>query len=590
MTITKDIADLKRSHEGRSRKRQQYKALRRGYDPRLLEDVNVMTEKGLMDLRLKTNDPITYFNLATYMLSSQEIDFRIMTLANQSDMEKVNAGKTERALASIVRQNDIRLMRKGMPRLRRSLAETACEMGVSAVSVASYKRGNNVHFVIEPVDPEQIYERMDDFGLAEVLHTTRIPFKAVKEIARWYEWDLSKMPKIDDYASVVVENYYKRTFNDSGESDIYNAVRVRELFVKGTDEQAVLEPTLSEIPYFIRYHNGETFPGQAFISDRSTHRVAQSIFETNLRTYLDTSDFLKELDIHMKEVNRAPIDEFTAGGRPVADPESIDHRTGRSIQSYDSTIGDQGRRALNINQISPSIQFLASDLSGQAQRGSVPHLLHGNIQFQLSGFAISQIKKGALAALGEVAIGLEAQWADIANWILGELQSNRVKSMQVPGYVATTERREEFFEEFSSTDIPEARHVFARIDLDMPSDLTERVNLAQMLDRSGRPLLDRNTLYEELLSDIVKDPELVKQAVEEQELSGIEAVQLLTAAAAASRKASAESNPERSKAYAELARSLSQAAQSRIGTNREGTPQQMTPEALPTPMRGTPVA
>ena len=580
MPTTKDrIASVKNTRGKRSDKRKVWKNLRDGIDPRKNLTKNA-TLKKTWDSKLHTNDPVTYFNLAKHMLGSRPIKWMVPSESGDSEGELLSYGNAEDFVGSMIYQNDERLASIGEDRAQVGTVDSGLEVGVACIYRESMVRNGEFEIIIDAINPDNIYVRFDKYGIYEFVHEydedldSLITQSETKD--SWNTLLLKGLRSAGSTApqSVTVSDYWRREFTvPQGTPVVYNAIMVGDKEIRPETH----ETKQDIIPFDVGFFNGKSF------SDEDGERN-MSILEPNSKVYTDTSDFLQKLYTHMDEVLTAPIDEFTVGGRPVSDPADLDPDEGRGVQPYDSARGEQGRRTVNINQVSPVVQYIYSDLQGQTQRGSVSHLLHGNLNFQLSGFAISQIKESSLAAVGEVGVGLEAMWSRTGKWIISEFKKSDLKEVSfITPNVASSGKRSFMRRTYTQDDMPEYEDIKATIELATPSDLTERANIAQMLDRSGRPLIGPRTIYENLLYDIVDDVQREMDDVLEKEVSGDRVLQLFMLAAAHDRvadKAERDGDTAKMNAARGQANVYREAATAGQGEqNAQGSPQALGVEA-----------
>ena len=522
--LTQRIAGLESEHASRKTKRRTWKALRRGIDPRAI--TNRELQNVGRDLRLKTNDSTTYFDLVVHMLSGRPIQWKLASRSGESERTLKNYANAEYFVAGILEQNNERLLRKGAQRLERMFADSVCETGVLAYSRASSIRDGELVFKIEPINPASLYERFDDDGLVEIVHEFVISKNEFLSTARReVGWNQKIVEQVRDsnYKSITLKDYYEREIDTRGETIIR-----RGMLADGELLLDLVATDFTEMPFNIFYSNGEAFPDDMLRGDSYSSTVAKSILDANSRIYTDISDFLTELNLHMQEVLTAPVDEGTHGGRPVSDPSDLDPSTGeRRTQAYDTSRGESGRRIMQIPPLDQSTNIIVTTLEGMRQRGSVSDLLHGNLNVALSGFAISQVLEAALATSAESRVIMQLAYSDLGKWIIDTFRDSVISGMVVCVDPISSNRREFFYEEVKPTDMPARSLIKAEIELATPSNLTERINNARTLDPSGGPVLSRRSIWEHVISDLVPDPAREAEDLNEQRLEALPEVQQL---------------------------------------------------------------
>ena len=72
-------------------------------------------------------------------------------------------------------------------------------------------------------------------------------------------------------------------------------------------------------------------------------------------------------------------------------------------------------------------------ISGEMQRGGVPHTLYGDIQFQLSGFAINTLRQGIDSLISPRIEALESAYTDFCMLICDQYMSESFDSMELSG-------------------------------------------------------------------------------------------------------------------------------------------------------------
>ena len=514
------VSQLKSQHSGRSILRKEWKALRRGIDPRYIKDRAL--QNSTADMRLRTNDSVTYFDLVTHMLSGRDVGWKLASRAGESPGTLKDYGTAEAFVSAILQQNNNRLLKKGGQRMERAFADSIGETGTLVYTKHTSLKKGVQKYKVEVVNPTAVYERFDDEGLAEIVHV----FRATKsEITKWdfVSGEIKAKIGADRHGDWQVDDYYEREFDTEGE-----AIIRRGVLIGGELAREVSDTQLDEIPFEVLYSNGEAFPDDLLRGDSFSGSVAKSILDANRRTYTDIHDFLGKLESHMGEVLTAPVDEFTFGGQPVGDVNDFDPTTGeRQQQPYDTSRGENGRRIVNIPQLDQSTNLLFGSLEGQRQRGSVSDLLHGNLNVALSGFAISQVLEAALSAAAETKTVMELAYNDIGKWIIDTFRDSDSDAVEIEVDSVTTEKRSFFYDDVKPSDMPKRSVIKSNIVLAVPSDLTERVNNARTLDPSGGPIVGRRGIQENLLTDLVPDVGREAEDLRQQRLEALPEYQTL---------------------------------------------------------------
>ena len=571
---------LRSLHQQRDSKRQEWKWLRRGLDPRKMvgNRTYLRTSAASGDSgRLRTNDPITFFNTAVHLLAGRDVRWLLASKAGDSPEEKRAYGLAERWVRAMFRMNDERLVGRGGQRLIRADADTACEAGIAIHYREAGVRNGEFFMRVDPVSPKGVYERFDEEGLAEVVREITLRHEEAVQMAEAKSWAFTGVKpgvrgKKQEDTPVLLWDYWERTFSPKNEPIFRNIVKLGNDVVRDEGEK--------ESPWAIRYFNGEAF-SQDYDQDTPWSGVytGVSILEPNAKTYLDRSDFNAKLDYHLDEVLKAPVQEFTAGGQPKADPNILDAgKPERGIQTYDSARGDVGMKTLELQQISPAIQFREQDLAGQIQRGSTSYALMGSIKGDLAGagFAIAQLREQENALVREAAVVLASMAEDDARWAAKKFQDGGNQKVTIRGVIANSGKREFFHEEVAAGDLPENLDFVAEIELAQASDLIQRVNAARTL-LPDRAIVTPRTIHETLLNDMVPDTQREVDDLLEMAVQDTEPVKIAMFAKTLKEAAIKESDPELKAAFNDIAERF-------LGTlKREGTQPQGEGKGIPAP-------
>lgn len=503
--VTERLAALRTMHAGRNFRRQEWKHLRRGLDPRKQRGANAVGwSKSMAEGRLRTNDPVTFFNTVVHLLSARDIKWRLPVQAGDTEGEARAGGVLERWVTSIFRQNDERLLKSGRSRLQRAVADSACETGVSIVYKEAGVSAAGVFWVkFDPVNPKGVYERFDTEGLAEIANSFEVLKRdAVVECEMREGWTVPpKWDRANLDGTAGLTDYWSRTFV-SGKPVVHEMVVLDGVLVFSG------EVAEEDLPFEVRYINGESFPDD--FERRAEHAsayTAQSVLEPNAKTYLDESDYIAKLHLHLDEVLKSPMQEFTGGGIPKADPALMDpSKPERLIQTYD-TQQDKGLVPTDVSQVSPIVGTLGEKLAGQIQRGSASYLSMGNVQSDLSGagFAINQLLERDNVAAKETSLVLASQYESLAMWAIAKFKGQPKARTSIRGFVASSRNREFFTEDVTPADLPETTAVMAEVELARPSDLVVRANIVRALNPGATRTISERAALENLLPDIAPD-------------------------------------------------------------------------------------
>jgi hypothetical protein len=588
--ILKRMNNLRERHADRRERQNTAVLLARGIDPRSAPSNaywNYGRDSEERNRKLHTNDPQTYLGLSMHLLAGRPVAYKMPSWEGISNDEAVAHGKAERFVNAIMGINTERLIDKGMPRFNRAIVDSAIRMGMVAIYRHAAEVDGNTTFIMEPWNPMQISERMDDQGLGELVRDYEADPEDFKmQVAGLPGWDHQNINRVADANQVLrIGEYWSREYviqsgGIRGESRVFHTVYHQDGTIL---KQVAVEEGQTSIPVEVVLVNGESFPGEKF------EYQARSILEDNIQMYLDDHDNLSMIQMQARKAATGNYQEGTAGGRPVADiRKMLDPRRGPAIQSYDVMRGETGLTPVGIHQLDPAIQIFNNRLSGFIQRGSVPHALHGALDFVLSGFAISQILEAALSSVEEAQFVLQLLHARLGRWILDTAKEGAVPKMEMYGLLPGQGEPQFFLEDINpSSDLPTTTRINALINLAQPSDLIERINMMAVANPGRQQLFSLRTIYEKLAYDLVEDPIAEEKAVDRAEIMQLPAMQMLQARRELLRLAQETSDPFEQQIYQEEADKLMQAIS---GSGQEGAPTRRgsgvpDPRALSTPAR-----
>lgn len=162
-------------------------------------------------------------------------------------------------------------------------------------------------------------------------------------------------------------------------------------------------------------------------------------------------------------------------------------------------------------QMAAEVKELFGFLQGAEQRGSIPYSVYGQVQTQLSGFAINQLQGAVSIVAGQIT----TQMAWLYRLIIDELFQQfrkRGKKMTVRG---TDQRNRPYIEDLKPADIRTKYFVEVTLTPEMPSDKLQDAQVAQTWATVG---VDPITLIDSFLKDVEDPAQVVERMVAYQKL------------------------------------------------------------------------
>ena len=125
-------------------------------------------------------------------------------------------------------------------------------------------------------------------------------------------------------------------------------------------------------------------------------------------------------------------------------------------------------------------------ISGEMQRGGLPHSIYGQLEFQLSGFAINTLRQGVETVLTPRLQALEKAYKSIFQLLCDQYITGAFKSFEVSGQ---DRNRMYFKEEVTADIIKNAGDVEVTMIGQLPQDEMSKMSMAQIAREGETPLL-----------------------------------------------------------------------------------------------------
>ena len=150
-------------------------------------------------------------------------------------------------------------------------------------------------------------------------------------------------------------------------------------------------------------------------------------------------------------------------------------------------------------------------VSGEMQRGSIPHSVYGELQFQLSGFAINTLRQGVESVLAPRIEAVEHAYIQICNLLCDQYSSGSFTAMELSG-------RDNNRMYFSDTITPERVQEGGTIEISvvarLPQDDMSKYSMAQIAREGETPLMPDLWIRDNILG--VQDADQTDDAIKEQ--------------------------------------------------------------------------
>ena len=423
-----------------------------------------------------SNEPQVYADKLIAWMTSAEMVVRI-PYGNSDREQRENNDAKEKFLIGLTKAADERLMMRMQPGVRQQLSWFITLRGWYAGRALLVKDDDGETYVdIQPWDALHTYWGEGKHGLAWACYKTKKTPSEIKAI-----WDVEvggEGADLDDDDAIDVYDFYDREDN-----------------IVCTDEMVLKSKTK---------HGGEGVP--VFLGPVGANPLVQAITHTgNLDTIEDYGEscFKSSRDLFGKHnFMMSVMLELTARSR----------RQGLKVKSRDGTktleedpykegseiaLG-QGEdvEPLGLLEMAKESGAFMSLVSGEMQRGGLPHSVYRQLEFQLSGFAINTLRQGVETILVPRLQALERAYMCIFKMLSDQYITGAFKSMEVSGQ---DKNRMYFSEEISPDIVRNSGDSEVSFIGQLPQDDMTRMSMAQIAREGQTPLLPDRFIRDEIL-------------------------------------------------------------------------------------------
>ena len=150
-------------------------------------------------------------------------------------------------------------------------------------------------------------------------------------------------------------------------------------------------------------------------------------------------------------------------------------------------------------------------VSSEVQRGGLPYSIYGELQFQLSGYAINTLRQGIETVLSPRIQALERAYKQIFNIISEQYGSGKFKSVEVSG---RDRERMYFSAEISPDIVKKGGDPEVSIMSQLPQDDMSKMSMAQIAREGEVPLLPDIFIRDMILG--LQDADQLDDVIKEQ--------------------------------------------------------------------------
>ena len=406
-----------------------------------------------------SNEPQVYADKLISWMTTAELIIRI-PYGNSEREQRENNDSKEKFLAGLLKAADERLINRFQPTVRQQMAWFITLRGWYAGRALLVKDDEGETYVdIQPWDPMHTYWGEGKKGIAWACYKT---IKTPTEIkAIWGD-------ESDDDDGIDVYDFY-----DSEDNIVCTDNRILKKRTKhGADRPPVFLGPVGATP------------------------LVQSITDTG------NNDTIEDYGESCYKSSRDLFDKHNFMMSVMLELTARSRRQGLKVKSRDGTktleedpfkegseiaLG-QGEdvEPLGLLEMARESGAFMGMVSGEMQRGGLPHSIYGQLEFQLSGFAINTLRQGVETVLVPRLTALERAYKTIFELMCDQYTSGAFKSIEVSGQ---DQNRMYFSEEISSDTIKNAGDVEVSLVGQLPQDEMSKMSMAQIAREGPTPLL-----------------------------------------------------------------------------------------------------
>ena len=434
-----------------------------------------------------SNEPQVMADKIISWLTSAEMVVRIPFSGNERDQRDADNQK-ERFLTGIVRAADENLSMRLLPPLRDQLAWYTTLRGWYAGRVLLIKNDKGeTNIDITPWDPLNTFWCEGDDGLDWACYRIR---KSPSEIAKQYKVKSGDLGE-DTEESIFVYDFYDR-------EDNYVVMQDR-LLKKRTKHG------YDGVPCFVGMVGSAPLVQSDEVGTDAIADFGESVFKHN-RENFENNNFMMSTMLELTARSRKQ-------GLKVKSRDGTKSLEEDPYQEGSEISLAQGEEVepLGMLEMAKESGAFMGLVSSEVQRGGLPYSIYGELQFQLSGYAINTLRQGIETVLSPRIQALERAYKQIFNIISEQYGSGKFKSVEVSG---RDRERMYFSAEISPDIVKKGGDPEVSIMSQLPQDDMSKMSMAQIAREGEVPLLPDIFIRDMILG--LQDADQLDDVIKEQ--------------------------------------------------------------------------
>ena len=441
-----------------------------------------------------SNAPQTYADKVISWIVSSEMVVRIPNVTENREMRDANNRK-EKVFLGMLRSADERLKNTLKPSIKNQLAFYVAIRGWYAGRALLTKRDDGTTYVdISPWDPMHTYWGVGADGLDWACYKIQ---KGRTEIEQEYGVRLSgEATDRDDEDWLYVYDYYDKEENIVV---VGNGQVVKKATPHGSPN----------VPVFIG-PVGATPPVQALSEhtdiETTIEDFGESVFKSSRDVY-EKNNLMMSIMLELTaRARRQGLKIKSRDGSKTLDEDPYKEGTEISLAQGEDI------EPLGLLEMSRETQGFMGVLTGDMQRGTLPHSIYGDLQFQLSGFAINTLRQGIDSVLQPRMEALEDCYMKLCMLLCDQYMSGNFRAMELSG----VDMNRNYFDEIITPEsIEMAKDIQITFVGQLPQDDMSKMSMAQIAREGPNPLLPDIFIRDKILG--LQDTDSIDNAIKEQE-------------------------------------------------------------------------
>ena len=442
--------------------------------------------------KFTSNEPVTFARKAISILSNAALLIQIPPDTSARRERDDDANKERFAIGSL-KANDERLRRLSMPPLLSVASWQGAIRGWIAARWVIAKRKDGSSFTdISPLDPRNLFWQMGPDGLKWVVYRFELTPDEIKD--RYGVRKLTSSNGGPADAPMTIYDYY-----DAEDHSICTGEQVLQ---RAQPHGATGRPPIVLTPIG---------PAPMVFSDQADDEIrdwGESIFVADRRIYNEMNFELSAMSEFVERSLKRPYVLYSADGT-----KALEENPWLSGTEVPLTINQDKLEVPPLMEMARETGALLGIMQGQMQRGSFPFSAYGELPFQLSGFAITQLRQGMTTVVQPIVQGLESFYAEGINLLVEQYISGAFPAMTFKG----RDRKQEPFDlEITPEVVQRGGEIELELRAQLPEDDVGKMAMAQQARdaSSGMPLLGDRAVREKYLG--IQDTDLAESEVLEQ--------------------------------------------------------------------------